>query len=142
MEINVIVKIDGKEIMNQKIEQTEEKSERSFSQYARFFDESCFEWSKDAEYNLMFLKHQQTQANALLKSRGYLFLNEVYDMLGIPRTKEGQVVGWIYDKDNPIGDNYVDFGIYDNPNHEFVNGYARSTMLDFNVDGVILDKIN
>lgn len=116
----------------------------TYSEYARFFDDGCNGWTKDAEYNLMFLKNTQNTANDILKSRGHLFLNEVYDMLGIPRSKAGQVVGWIYDKDHPIGDNFVDFGIY-NMNIEkvrdFVNGYERTILLDFNVDGPIMDMI-
>lgn len=114
------------------------------SDYARFFDDGCSGWSKDAEYNLMFLKHQQNYANDLLQSQGYLFLNNVYDMLGIPRTKAGQCVGWIYDEKHPVGDNFVDFGIYDIYNEkarDFVNGYERTILLDFNVDGNILDMI-
>lgn len=113
-----------------------------YSDYARFFDEYCNGWEKDPEYNLMFLRTQQSYANDLLKSRGHLFLNEVYDMLGIPRTKAGQVVGWVYNEDNPVGDNFVDFGIYDinrETNRDFVNGYERSILLDFNVDGNIWD---
>lgn len=113
-----------------------------YSDYARIFDDGCTGWSKNAEYNLMFLKQQQAYANTLLKNNGYLFLNEVYDMLGIPRSKAGQVVGWIYDEKNPIGDNFVDFGIYDLYNEkarDFVNGYERSIVLDFNVDGNVWD---
>lgn len=116
-----------------------------YSTYARFFDESCAGWEKDAEYNLIFLKHMQSHANDLLKARGHLFLNEVYDMLDIPRTKEGNVVGWIYDEECPNGDNYVDFGIYDLYNEakrNFVNGYERSILLDFNVDGNIWKFLN
>ena len=111
------------------------------SEYARFFDETCNEWDRNAEYNLMFLKARQTYANDMLRARGHVFLNEVYDMLGIPRTKAGAVVGWVISKD---GDNFVDFGIYnpDNPRAaDFVNGYEKSILLDFNVDGVIYDKI-
>ena len=65
-------------------------------------------------------------------------------MLGIERTKAGQIVGWVYDEDNPLGDNYVDFGIYDinrEKSRDFVNGYERVILLDFNVDGNILDRI-
>lgn len=116
----------------------------TWSDYARFFDESCAGWTKDPEYNLMFLKDQQRYANDLLKTKGSLFLNEVYEMLGLPRTKAGQVVGWIYDEKHPVGDNFVDFGIYDlykEKNRDFVNGYERSILLDFNVDGDILDLI-
>ncbi len=111
-----------------------------YSDYARFFDEASSHWEKNAEYNLMFVRAQQNYANDLLKARGHVFLNEVYDMLDIPRTKAGQVVGWVYNPDNPVGDNYIDFGIYDTHrevNRDFVNGYERSILLDFNVDGNI-----
>ena len=117
----------------------------NISEYAKFFDEwNSAEHNKDPEYNLMFLRRQQDYANELLKSRGHLFLNEVYDMLGIQRTQAGQVVGWIYDEKNPNGDNYVDFGIYnldDERKRAFVNGLERNILLDFNVDGPIYNMI-
>ena len=115
------------------------------SEYARFFCEGNPGWEKDAEHNLYYLRCQQNFANDLLKERGHLFLNEVYDMLGIPRTRAGQEVGWIYDEEHPIGDNYVDFGIYDvrdERKREFVNGRERSILLDFNVDGYILELMH
>ena len=111
-----------------------------YSDFAKFFDETSSAWVRDAEQNLVFLKMQQNYANDKLKAQGYLYLNDVYKMLGIPATKAGHVVGWIYDEKNPIGDNYVDFGIYDitKPGaREFVNGYEKSILLDFNVDGNI-----
>lgn len=116
----------------------------TYSDYARIFDNGSLGWTKDPEYNLMFLKNQQNYANDKLKAQGYLFLNDVYDMLGIQRTKAGQIVGWVYNEDDPIGDNFVDFGIYDIYNEkacDFVNGRERSIVLDFNVDGNILDLI-
>lgn len=117
----------------------------NYSDYAKIFDESCIAWNKSAEYNLMFLKQQQAHANTLLKQNGYLFLNEVYEMLGFEKTKAGQVVGWVYDEKNPIGDNFVDFGIYNIYNEkarDFVNGYERSIILDFNVDGNIWELMH
>ena len=110
--------------------------------YARFFDPLSSSWSKDPEYNLIFLRCQQSYANDLLRSRGHVFLNEVYDMLGIPRSKAGSVVGWIL-----VGDwkeNFIDFGIWDENEivRDFVNGREASILLDFNVDGVIYDKID
>lgn len=114
-----------------------------YSDYARVFDESNEHWEKDSEYNLMFLRAQQQYANDLLRAKGHLFLNEVYDMLGFQRSKAGQIVGWIYDpKKNKSGDNFVDFGIYEVSRAavcDFVNGYERSIILDFNVDGNILE---
>lgn len=114
----------------------------TYSDYARFFDDGCAGWSKSPEDNLTFLKAQQAFANQKLQWEGHLFLNDVYRMLGIPTTKAGQVVGWIYDEKNPIGDNFVDFGLYDINRpvvRDFVNGYERTILLDFNVDGNILD---
>ena len=113
-----------------------------YTGYARCYDDGCTGWTKDPELNLYFLKCQQNQANDKLKAQGYLFLNDVYDMLGIPKTKAGFVVGWIYNEHNPVGDNFVDFGLYDIDKEgcrDFVNGYERSVWLDFNVDGNILD---
>jgi len=139
----VVVDKNGKE----KVEKTTVNvvnPELNVSEYAKFYDDGNKGWEKDPELNLMFLRHQQQYANDLLRAKGHLFLNEVYDLLGIPRTKAGQVVGWIYDEKHPEGDNYVDFGIYD-MNREscrnFVNGYERTILLDFNVDGPILDLI-
>ncbi len=109
--------------------------------YAKFFDEGNPNWTKTPEYNMLFIKSQQNYANDLLHSRGHVFLNDVYDMLGIERTRAGAVVGWVLSKD---GDNYIDFGLYRGDSErvrEFVNGYERSILLDFNVDGVVLDKI-
>lgn len=133
---------DGTEVVTTKTGEVADPNLNSI--YARFFDDGCTGWTKDPEYNLMFLRDQQRYANDLLKSRGHIFLNEVYDMLGIQRTKAGACVGWIYDEKNPVGDNFVDFGIYDlykEKNRDFVNGYERTILLDFNVDGNILDLI-
>lgn len=114
------------------------------SDYSRFFDEYCVGWTKDPEYNLTFLKMQQAAANDMLKRKGRVFLNEVYAMLGMDQTKAGQIVGWVYDKNNPEADNYIDFGIYkqwagrpdiNEQKRLFVNGKEYSVLLDFNVDG-------
>lgn len=112
------------------------------SPYSVIYDDGNTGWDKDPEINKYFLIHQQNYANDRLKAKGHLFLNEVYDMLGFPRTKAGQVVGWIYDEENPVGDNFVDFGIFDidNPKaRDFVNGRETNILLDFNVDGNIWD---
>lgn len=113
------------------------------SQYAKCFDSSCVNWENDPDYNKMFLTRQQNWANDKLKAQGHLFLNEVYDMLGFPRTKAGSIIGWVFDPAGD-GDNYVDFGIfniYNETSRDFVNGYEKNIWLDFNVDGIIYDLI-
>jgi hypothetical protein len=111
------------------------------SMYARFFDEYCKGWNKTPEYNLVFIRCQQNYLNDLLHARGHVMLNDAYDALGIDRSKAGCVVGWILDKDS---DNFIDFGVYDGDNErarDFVNGREGSILLDFNVSGVIYDRI-
>ena len=110
------------------------------SPYARFFDDASREWTDDPEYNLMFLRAQQAYFNKRLIARGHVTLNEVYQALDIPETDAGAIVGWRYNKENPSGDNQIDFGIYNvkrRANRDFVNGYEDAVLLDFNVDGPI-----
>lgn len=113
------------------------------SVYARFFDDRSPSFNQNPEYNVLFLRCQQNWANDQLRMRGHVFLNEVYDSLGLERSTEGAVVGWIRDAKN--GDGHIDFGIFDGPADErfydFVTGREGAVLLDFNVDGVIYDKI-
>jgi Family of unknown function (DUF6353) len=107
------------------------------SPYARFFDEYSRNWTKTPEYNLMFLRSQQDWANDRLRAYGFVFLNEVYEALGLERSQAGQIVGWKLDSN---GDGFVDFGLYqigDETNRAFVNGLDSMVLLDFNVDGPI-----
>lgn len=111
--------------------------------YARFFDQTSPSWNPEPVYNMAFINAQQNWANDRLRGCGHVFLNEVYDMFGFDRTKEGAVVGWVMNKDGS-GDNYVDFGVFDGRTQvarDFVNGREGAILLDFNVDGIIYDKI-
>ena len=125
----------------------EKAPDHLYSQYARFFDEANMNWDKSPEQNMYFLKMVQNQMNDKLKARGHVFLNEVYDALGFERSEAGQLVGWVWNKDNTAmeaGDGYIDFGIFDGNSYAkraFVNGDERSILLDFNIDGMIYDLI-
>ncbi len=83
-----------------------------------------------------------SEMNTKLECNGHLFLNEVYDALGLPRTQEGTVVGWVLKEDAP---NYVDFGVWDGEKSYMVrdqDGFTyNGVWLDFNVDGIIYDLI-
>lgn len=140
MEITITIKLDEKELERFK----SEKSEREVkipSTYARFFDETSNDWDNDPEYNYMFLTTMQRWANDMLRSRGYLFLNEVYKTLGLVETQAGQIVGWVYDTNNPFIDNFVDFGLPKGSRKKVIKEFEKPILLDFNVDGVILDKV-
>lgn len=107
------------------------------SPYSKFFDETNPNWSRTPEYNLLFLRSKQNYANDRLRAHGFVFLNEVYEELGMERTQAGQEVGW---KLRGNHDGFVDFGIYqigDDSSRAFVNGLEAAILLDFNVDGVI-----
>lgn len=130
---------NGNEVITEKTVKVADPGEHNM--YTRIFDESSCYWSKTPDYNQMFLIGRERYANDKLNAQGYLFLNDVLEMLDLPKTKEGQMVGWV--KDPKIGrDDYVDFGIFNankKSNREFINGYEPSIWLDFNVQGNILD---
>jgi hypothetical protein len=109
--------------------------------YSFLFDEFNKNYEPTPEYNFLFLKLQQQHANQRLQARGHLFLNEVLESLGLEHTPAGAVTGWIKGR----GDDYVDFGIFEDRMEDrivdFMVGREKAIWLDFNVDGVIYDKI-
>ncbi|MCM1363436.1 MAG: DUF6353 family protein [Ruminococcus sp.] len=146
-----IEKVESEEVTvdengNAKTEKTVTKvaSRPKYSDFAKVFDETNPNYKKSAEYNLVFIKQVENWANDKLRVTGRLFLNEVYDALGFEPTKAGQVVGWVYDPESRTSDSYVDFGLYDVNNEkarDFVNGYERAIVLDFNVDGNVWETM-
>lgn len=125
------------------------------SEYARYYVKCNFltpemgaaAWEADMDYNESFIRSQEFIANDILLSstdlngRSAMFLNTAYAMFGIKPSKAGQVVGWIRDKDNPVGDNRIKFiqKIVWRKNPE-TEEPERVILLDFNVDGPILER--
>lgn len=142
MKITFEISVEELEKLFGGVEEIEEKRksgkyEWEPTEFTAWYNEECIVWSKDPQYNKIFLVDQQNYFNDVLRTRGHLYLNEVYDALGIPRTKAGQMVGWVFEDEN----SYVDFGLNDPRNTEFINGKTTNALLVFNVDGVIIDKI-
>lgn len=108
--------------------------------YKFLFDEvTSNNWSSDPGYNRIFLQAQENYANDLLASRGHVFLNDIFDGLGMQRTAAGSVVGWIAEEGA-----HVDFGMRNpgyEPNDLFWADEESSIRLNFNVQGVIFDKL-
>lgn len=138
--VDVITGYDGK---GNPVIETEIKAGGDASGYAKWFDQSNRNWEPNASRNKQFISFVEDWANSKLCRDGHLFLNEVYDQLGMPHTTEGAVVGWLFESGE--GDGFVDFSIFDGNrpavNH-FFNGPNGSILLDFNVDGVIFRDIN
>ncbi len=144
MEINITIKIDDEEIRNLlNVDTPEEKDVKAFSPYARIIERyenfrSCCT-ACDAHF---YVRLMQGYANQRLQERGYLYLNEVYELFSIPKVEYGYKVGWFYDEKNPIGDNFVDFNLDDEINEDFINGNNNAILvLDFNVDGDISERV-
>lgn len=116
---------------------------KALSPYARIIaEESSTCWDPNEDYTSQNLTAVQLWANRRLERKGHLFLNEVFDQLGLSRTREGAVVGWLK---NGEGDDYVSFGdfdasIYRVPSDDYTR-VDSNFIVDFNVDGVIWDRI-
>lgn len=112
------------------------------SQYARVFDEvGSTQWTPSADHNRAFLLMEQNYFNERIRTRGYIFLNEVYERLGFRPTKAGSIVGWVYQNADYEG---IDFGIFTAHTQkaaEFLEGTEPSIILDFNVQGDILSLV-
>lgn len=115
-------------------------------QYSFQFKRGDAGWNSNPEYNLYYLQNMENTLNRKFRQQGYLFLNQVYDELGIRdadgkwlMTQEGQVVGWF---DDGVENKRISFGIdykagltpwnWDGDDHIWIEP---------NVDGVIIDKI-
>ena len=110
----------------------------AISDYSRFFQAGCKGFdASSGRYNLLYLKGIQAMFNNKLIADGYVMLNDVYRELGFDTIPEGWSIGWVYDETNPIGDNYIDFGLYEarNKNQRAVNDWEPVILMDFNVDG-------
>ena len=110
----------------------------AISDYSRFFQGGCRGFDENSgRYNILYLKGIQAMFNNKLIADGYVMLNDVYRELGFDTIPEGWSIGWVYDDENPIGDNYIDFGLYEarNKNQRAVNDWEPVILMDFNVDG-------
>lgn len=129
-----------------KVKKTRYTKLNELSGYARLYDNSSTQWRDDRMLARAFLMGQQRHANDLLMLNGFVFLNQVYDMLGFPWTKEGQMVGWVLKNPEQMKkegrDGFISFGL-ENPINEadrqFMDGHNDAIWLDFNVDGIVLD---
>jgi len=116
--------------------------------FARYFEQGKSKaWEPNHDYNMFFLKLQQRIANDMLRANVFVSLNDVYQMLGFEKTAEGQAVGWVYDPENAdryVNDNYIDFRIQEvtRPGEDGEDMVVETILLDFNVDGLILNHVS
>lgn len=115
------------------------------SPYAVLFVRPNPNWENDKVYRDNFIHCQESYANDLLVANGYIFLNDIYKNLGFEPTKAGQFVGWTYDDPNngeENADNFVAFDVHDISVRDENSGeLIPAVIIDFNVDGNIIDKV-
>lgn len=120
-----------------------DKRAAGLSPYSVLFGPDNPNWEPEGAHRHFFLKAAQSSLQNQLDSKGFVTLNDVYDQLGMPRTKAGIVVGWV--KNHPRSDQHIDFGIWDDERmeqfHDFMTGREESIWLDFNVAGAIHDMV-
>lgn len=128
-----------------------ENRDISESPYTRLWAETCCTgWDPNPEVSRNTLLCVQANANDIIQSRkrslgyGWMYLNEVLEMLGYPLTDEGQDVGWFIDPDGMVGnlEGFIDFGIKRPINARFLASGSGEVLeqncwLDFNCCGNI-----
>lgn len=119
------------------------KEEVQSTAYQYRFDESNpgFHRSSNAA-NRSYLDSARNYFQDRLVVNGHVFLNEVLDYLNMQHTPEGAVTGWVYGSDN--GDSIISFGEEDAFDMRYPGGVNPEVYvydLNFNVDGLIWDKI-
>lgn len=104
------------------------------------FDEYCSSFAENNVVNASYLKGVLQMANHKLQnSCDPVFLNDIFEMLGLPKTKMGCRLGWA--KEN--GDEYISFGkdcdifIRDCAKHLYDDVSPVGVMLQFNVGGIV-----
>lgn len=118
------------------------------SAYARYYDENVRGYMKNPYESAKFIMGVEKYVNDLLDIRetrlqyGFVLLSEVYQALGLPVSPESCVVGWVKRPDNAIGDGYITFNLKNPANALFLQGLENTCLLDFNVDGYIMNKLN
>ena len=129
----------AKEELENHLDETEDgkmvpSKRETISKFAKFFDDLNPNFIPgDPEANISWLKAKERVLNVRLQAKGYLFENEVWHELGIPKTQSGQIYGIM--AKNPDGTtNALDLGIYNYSNRLAVNGFDDTILLEPNFD--------
>jgi hypothetical protein len=123
--------------------------------YNYWLDERSRLWKPDKDYVFEQLHFYEGAFNRKFLVNHLLFLNEVTDTLDIRRngedvfgstvTPEGQCIGWVLDKNNPVGDNHISFNLKYMYKKDPVTGKLSDRKywhISLNCDGYILDRMN
>lgn len=144
-DFNARHKVDDVELIDNEVIAVNPKDifipDRDLSDYAALFGKGYSlhidDHNDNPEFVFNILRSTEEWANAVLQEQGYIYLQDVYDNLGLVDKFAPDGVGWCCG----IGDDFVDFGIYSLRNGDAINQLEPMYWLDFNVDGYILPYI-
>lgn len=118
--------------------------------YELIFDAASVLFSRDGRTNYETLCFKEKELTQILRRQGYLYLDTVIEILGIPKStidkdllKAARVVGWLDEEDENGNPKKVLLGINDYWGHanatgqELSNREENTVILIPNVDGVI-----
>ena len=69
-------------------------TEPNSDEFKIIFKPGCPGWTNAPEIRMSYLRSVERHADSILQIKKSLFLNDILDMLGYPRTKIGQTYGW------------------------------------------------
>lgn len=115
--------------------------------FTAVFHEGNLGFERDALHNKFVIDSTVQMLNQRLQSRyrkghpGIMSYNEARKAFGFRPVPHGQIWGWVYDEENPVGDNYISVGMLediDSAKANFINGEEYAVVLNFNCDSNIL----
>ena len=118
------------------------------SDYAVFYARGISsQWDPNEYYNRTYINGQREWWTLMLRENGVVFLNEVLEALGFPKTKAGAVIGWLRDPAQGVdATDTIKFDVHevwlpevDSQGREI---HEPAYYIDFpNLSGIVFDKI-
>ena len=112
------------------------------------------QWVNDNTLNMAYIMGQEDYLNSMLysrnvfdskhrvKVRGWVFLNEIRDLLGETATKAGSVVGNLFSNGEPGRNGYITFNAVEATEKDPETGdMIPCVFVNPNVDGLIYDLV-
>ena len=80
-----------------------------------YFDSKNPNWNDDRELNYMFLCMQERYINDIINVRGYIYLNQIHELLGIKWDTNDENL--CIKNNGKIRFRYIDFEIFNEPDN-------------------------
>ena len=101
--------------------------------YERTFNRNCIDWCDDKKYNIMLVQHRTVWFNNILRTRGYVFLRDIFETLGITVDRECLLAGWTYGRCKDEAD-FIEINIQETDGPDLI--------LTFNANSNNIERFN